>query len=822
MRRRSRAGGEPVKTRTGKTAARKRGDARKADSERRRLQEQLDLRTQELREALERQAATAEVLSVISSSPGELDPVFQSVLENATRLCDAKFGMLYRCQNERFRLQASYNAPPGLIEHQRKRGFFAPRPGAPLNHLLQTRAVVHSHDPAIDPAESPSVKLGGSQSSLAVPMFKDAELVGAIFIYHQEKRPFTQKHVALVTNFAAQAIIAIENTRLLNELRQRTDDLTESLEQQTATSEVLKVISSSPGDLEPVFQAMLENATRICEAEFGHFFLSEGDDFRVVALQSAALTYPGWLKRGSKLMPLDNPHGPLAQLARTKKIVHIADLAAEQAYIERNARMVALVEFSGARTFLGVPMFKEGALIGVIAIYRQEVRPFTDKQIELVKNFAAQAVIAIENTRLLNELRELLEQQTATSEVLKVISGSPGELQPVFHAMLENATRICEASFGNLLLREGDTFRRVASHNAPPNFATFIAKEPLIHRRQSHNLNRLIETKQAGHVADIAADEPETPIVKFGGARTLVAVPMLKENELIGAFAIYRQEVRPFTDKQIELLKNFAAQAVIAIENARLLNELRQRTDDLTESLQQQTATSEILDVISNSPTDSQPAFDAIVRSGLKLFPEAAIMIGLPDGDLVSCAAVADADPAGAEALCARMPLPLTREFITSTAILDRREVDLPDAREAPAELAAGARNFLASGYRAMTVIPMMRGELAIGTVNVMRRRPGPLSDKERELLRIFANQAVIAIENARLLNELRELLQQQTATADVLKVISRNPECVCWVGEWSVCSGAMIWTRPSAISIYTIGLVAQAVILRRHSVVWS
>src|SRR5262249_53684848 len=270
---------------------------------------------------------------------------------------------------------------------------------------------------------------------------------------------------------------------------------------------------------------------------------------------------------------------------------------------------------------------------------------------------------------------------------------------------------------------------------------------------------------------------------EVGGVRTLLGVPMLKEDELVGVVSIYRQEVRPFTDKQIALVQNFAAQAVIAIENTRLLSELRQRTTDLAESLEQQTATSEILDVISNSPTDSQPAFDAIVRSALKLFPEAAIVIGLPDGDLVRAAAIADADPAGAAALRSRMPLPLTREFITSTAILDRREIDLPDAREAPAELAAGARNFLASGYRAMTVMPMMRGESAIGTVNVIRRRPGPLSDKQRELLRIFANQAVIAIENTRLFNELRqrtndlsESLEQQTATADVLRVISSSP----------------------------------------------
>src|ERR1019366_1843548 len=269
----------------------------------------------------------------------------------------------------------------------------------------------------------------------------------------------------------------------------------EALEQQTATSEVLSVISSSPGELEPVFNAMLENATRICEAKFGHLFLSEGGDFRVVALQSVALNYPDWLKRGSKLVTLDNPHRPLAQLARTKKIVHITALAAERAYIERNARMVALVESSGARTFLGVPMFKEEALIGAIAIYRQEVRAFTNKQIALLTNFAAQAVIAIENTRLLNELRESLQQQTATADVLKVISSSPGELEPVFEAMLQNATRICEANFGNMFLYEHDAFRNVAMQNAPPAYSN-VRAGTTFHPPPSSALGRLAAAKE--------------------------------------------------------------------------------------------------------------------------------------------------------------------------------------------------------------------------------------------------------------------------------------------------------------------------------------
>src|SRR6516162_6581454 len=355
------------------------------------------------------------------------------------------------------------------------------------------------------------------------------------------------------------------------------------------------------------------------------------------------------------------------------------------------------------------------------------------------------------------ERDEALERETAASEVLRLISKSPGDLELVFRSILENATRLCEAQFGILFRYDGRLFNKLAVRNVPAVLLDFMEQRGAFLPPAGTVLHDLLVTRDLVHRADASAAQTQSAPVRLSGAKSFLAVPMFKDEALVGAISIYRQEVQPFNDKQIELLKNFAAQAVIAIENARLLNELRQRTTDLTESLEQQTATSEILNVISNSPTDSQPAFDAIVRSALKLFPEAAILIGLPDGDLVRAAATADADPAGAEALRSRMPLPLTREFITSTAILDRREIDLPDAREAPAELAAGARNFLASGYRAMTVMPMMRGEAAIGTVNVIRRWPGPLSDKQRELLRIFANQAVIAIENTRLFNELRQ-----------------------------------------------------------------
>ena len=351
---------------------------------------------------------------------------------------------------------------------------------------------------------------------------------------------------------------------MLNELRQRTDDLTESLEQQVATSDVLRVISSSPGELVPVFQAMLENAVRICEAAFGSMLLREGDGFRRVALHNAPLEYAKF----GETKPLLPPTKTLARIMETMQAAQVADMAVAEP-------QSPISRLGGARTLLNVPMIKENELIGVFAVFRQEVRPFTDKQIDLVKNFAAQAVIAIENTRLLNELRESLEQQTATSEVLGVISCSPGELEPVFQSMLENATRICEAKFGVLNLYENGALRMGAMHNVPPAFAEWLQNQRGGYRPiPGSPLDNVIRTKQLSVTADHAAEAAPGRATTLGGARSTVCVPMLKDNTLTGAIVIYRQEVQPFTDERIELLENFAAQAVIAIENTRLLNEL--------------------------------------------------------------------------------------------------------------------------------------------------------------------------------------------------------------------------------------------------------
>ena len=559
----------------------------------------------ELRGALERQIATSQVLQVISSSPGDLEPVFATMLENAIRICDAKFGNIYRAEGDGLRNVATHNTPTAFAEALRSSPYLSPGPRNPVRRMINTKTIVHVVDVRAteayaerEPIAVASVELGGTRTLMIVPMLKDNELVGAFTLARQEVRPFIDKQIELVKNFAAQAVIAIENARLLNELRQ-------SLEQQTATSEVLQVISSSPGDLRPVFATMLEKAVRICDAKFGTLYLHEEGGFRLVAGHEV----PEFIEaRGSSpIQPA--PGGGLDTAMRTKRTAHLPDLAATQSYAERHPRMVEAVELSGMRTVVAVPMLKDNDLVGVIAVFRREVRPFSDKQVALVENFASQAVIAIDNARLLNELRQSLEQQTATADVLQVISRSPGDLEPVFATMLEQAVRICAASFGSMVLREGDMFRRVAIHDAPPEFVDFHKSRPTLRLSDAFALDQILRTKQVVQIGDAQAEEPDSPIAKYGGARTLLTVPLLKENEVIGALGVYRQEVRLFSDKQIALVENFAAQAVIAIENARLLNELRQRTTDLTErtadlteALEQQTATSEVLQVIVAPP----------------------------------------------------------------------------------------------------------------------------------------------------------------------------------------------------------------------------
>jgi len=421
----------------------------------------------------------AEVLNILSKSPTDLRTVFDAILAHATRLSQGNFALLCRYDHGVLVGEATCNGTPEFTAKFMGLKFEPGREGPTRLAALQRRTV-HVADITVEPGFSPIVlQHDRARTVLAVPLLHDTNLAGAITIWRREVQPFTDQQIALVRAFADQAVIAIENARLLNELRQRTNDLSESLEQQTATSDVLQIIASSPGDLKQPFQAMLARAVRLCEAQFGGLFLCEGPVFRLVAVQIWPATVAQFMQQESAVdLRQHHPQLALARVARTKQLVHIADLRTDAAYLDRDPRMVALVDAGGARTLLVVPILKVSNLAGAIAFYRTEVAQFTGKQIELVKNFAAQAIIAIENTRLLNELRESLQQQTATADVLRTISTSPGELEPVFHAILENATRICEARFGNLALFDGSAMRIVSLHNAPLALAELRQRDP--------------------------------------------------------------------------------------------------------------------------------------------------------------------------------------------------------------------------------------------------------------------------------------------------------------------------------------------------------
>jgi GAF domain-containing protein len=733
-----------------------------------------------LAEALEQQAATSAILHVISTSPTDVQPVFETIVRNAVSLCGSLFANVFRFDGELLHFVAGHNVGPSYVELLRAKYPMRPDFSQVSGRVLLTKSVVRLEDVLADPGyDQRFPQAMGWRKMLGVPMLRQGDPIGVIVVGWAEPGPISKAQEGLLKQFADQAVIAIENVRLFEAEQQRTRELSEALQQQTATADVLKVISRSTFDLQVVLDTLIESAVRLCEADMGSINRRRGDMYR----QVANFGHSPALDKFMETHPLEISRGTVVGRAVLEgRTVHIADVQADPEYTFLEAARIG-----GLHTMLGIPLLREGTPIGVIVLQRKSVQPFTEKQIELVTTFADQAVIAIENVRLFDEvqartreLSEALERQTATSEVLRVISSSPGDLQPVFQAMLENATRICEAKFGNLLLYEGDAFQRVALYNAPREWDELTQRNPTIHPGPKDPLVRLVATKQLQHITDIRAEqayiEREPALVglaELAGARTLINVPMLKENRLIGTIAIFRQEVRPFTEKQIALLQNFADQAVIAIENVRLLNELR-------ESLQQQTATSEVLGVISRSSGDLTPVFETILANATRICEAKFGTMFLYEGGAFRVVAVKDAPRAYIE-LWSREPVLVVADHPSVPMARLARTKQVQHIENVALEQAyiEGDPPFVGlvdlGGARTLIAVPMLKENELIGAIAIFRQEVRPFTDKQIELVTNFAAQAVIAVENTRLLNELRESLQQQTATADVLKVISRS-----------------------------------------------